>query len=271
MSQRYVMFVDGSNLFGVGKHLGIEFDDYENLFRYIFEKCVEDRNVSFLKPDGNTGQLVRVYWYVVGAIDEWDLSNPKAQTHLRRLFEADREIRPLWMKAAAQSLQEAGKRSTQQAVADEAWNLCFHDFEDWYVRKKEILDGMNRFHFAVESSTDFIEIRRVGHWKVDFLHKSLEEKRLDTSFAVDMVSMLSSYDVAILVSGDADGIPSVAHVKNSGRHVGAIEFLKGYPPEVRAKNLSPKLKIAADFVTPIYEMDLVRHKVARKAAASNAA
>jgi uncharacterized LabA/DUF88 family protein len=141
--------------------------------------------------------------------------------------------------------------------------FVFVDFQDWYLRKKEILEGMSRFHYAVESSTDFIEIRRVGHWKVDFLHKSLEEKRLDTSFAVDMVSMLPSYDVAVLVSGDADGIPSVAHVKNSGRHVGAIEFLKGYPPEARAKNLSARLKIAADFVTPIYEMDLVRSGVAR--------
>src|SRR5262249_51763 len=237
MSDRYVMFVDGSNLFGVGKHLQLEFDDYEKLFRYIFIKCVDDRNFSFLKPDSNDAQLVRVYWYVVGSIDDWDLSNPKAQVHLQRLFDSDREIRPIWMKAAVQSLREAGKPVTQQTIADEAWALCFRDFQDWYLRKKEILEGMSRFHYAVESSTDFIEIRRVGHWKVDFLHKSLEEKRLDTSFAVDMVSMLPSYDVAILVSGDADGIPSVAHVKNSGRHVGAIEFLKGYPPEARAKNL----------------------------------
>jgi len=59
-------------------------------------------------------------------------------------------------------------------------------------------------------------------------------------------------------------VPSVQHVKNSGKHVGAVESLKGYPPKDRAKNLSANLKIAADFVTPIYEMDLVRAGVAQK-------
>ena len=126
------------------------------------------------------------------------------------------------------------------------------------------------FTLAVEAQTDFIEIRRVGHWKVDFLHKSLEEKRLDTSIAVDMVAMMPAYEVALLISGDADGIPSLNHAKNSGRHVGAVEFLKGYPPENRSKNLSAKLKIAADFVTPIYEMDLIRDGIGRKASAEAA-
>jgi hypothetical protein len=37
-----------------------------------------------------------------------------------------------------------------------------------------------------------------------------------------------------------------------------VEFLKGSPPEDRAGNVSAKLKLAVDFVTPIYEMDLVR-------------
>ena len=89
---------------------------------------------------------------------------------------------------------------------------------------------------------------------------------MDTSFAVDMATMLPAYDVALLISGDADGIPSVKHVKNSGKHVGAVEFLKGYPPEDRARNLSAKLKIAADFVSPIYEMNLVRDGLAQKPA-----
>lgn len=208
--------------------------------------------------------MVRVYWYVVGTIDEWKLSDPKAQAYLRREFDADREIRPLWLKTAGQSLNEKGKAHDPQAVADEAWALCFRDFSGWYERKIQYLDGMRRFHYAVESSTDFIEIRRVGHWKVNFLHKTLEEKGVDTSFAVGMATMLPAYDVALLISGDADGIPSVNYVKNSGKQVGAVEFLKGYPPEERAKNLSAKLKIVADFVAPIYEMNLVRDGLAQK-------
>jgi uncharacterized LabA/DUF88 family protein len=271
MAQKFMMFVDGSNLFGAGKYLGIEFDDYERLYRYIFERCVDDWKASFLGNATESVQLVRIYWYTVGSIDEWDLSAQKARDHLRRQFEDDRDVRPTWLKLAGQSLQEAKKPADSRSVADEAWSLCFSDFEQWYSGKKSILEGMQRFHYAVEANTDFIEIRRVGHWKVNFLHKSLEEKRLDTSFAVDMVAMMPAYDVALLISGDADGIPSVSHVKNSGRHVGAIELLKGYPPEKRAKNVSAKLKIAADFVTPIYEMDLIRSGLAKKAGPNVAA
>jgi uncharacterized LabA/DUF88 family protein len=264
MPYRFIMFVDGSNLFGVAKHLSIQFDDYEKLYRYLFKKCTDDWRHSFVGEETLSAQLTRVYWYTVGSIDEWDLASPQAQQHLKRQFELDREVRPNWLKLAGQALREAGKPHDQQRIADAAWTLCFEDFRDWYSKKKSILDGMQRFHFAIEAQTDFIEVRRVGHWKVDFLHKSLEEKRLDTSFAVDMVAMMSAYDVALLISGDADGIPSVNHAKNSGRHVGAVEFLKGYPPENRSKNLSAKLKIAADFVTPIYEMDLVRDGVGSK-------
>lgn len=264
MGHKFMMFVDGSNLFGVAKHLAVQFDDYEKLYRYIFEKCVDDWRRAFHGDEKPIAQLTRVYWYAVGSIDEWDLASPKAQQHLKQMFDADREVRPNWLKVAGQALHDAGKPPDQQRIATEAWSLCFEDFRDWYSRKRATLEGMQRFQFAIEAQTDFIEVRRVGHWKVDFLHKALEEKRLDTSLAVDMVTMLPAYDVALLISGDADGIPSVNYVKNSGRHVGAVEFLKGYPPENRSKNLSAKLKIAADFVTPIYEMDLVRAGVAKK-------
>lgn len=267
MAYRFVMFVDGSNLFGVAKHLAVDFNDYEKLYDYLFERCVCDWRLSFQAISPPDAQLVRVYWYVVGSIDEWNLADPKAQGHLKRQFEQDRDVRPTWMKLAGASLAEKSKPQSQEQIAEEAWALCFRDFQSWYETKKTTLGGMNRFHFAIEASTDFIEVRRVGHWKIDFLHKSAEEKRLDTSLAVDMVAMLPTYDVALLVLGDADGIPSVKHVKNSGKHVGAVEFLKGYPPEDRAKNLSANLKIAADFVTAIYEMDLVRGGVAEKRSA----
>jgi catechol 2,3-dioxygenase-like lactoylglutathione lyase family enzyme len=50
------------------------------------------------------------------------------------------------------------------------------------------------------------------------------------------------------------------------RMPGAIEFLKGYPPEDRAKNLSTKLKIARGLCNSLCEMDLVRDGVGQKVA-----
>ena len=98
MPQRFVMFVDGSNLFGVGKYLGVQFDDYEKLYRYLFKKCVDDWRVSFVGEGKPSVQLTRVYWYTVGTMDDWDLAAPQAQQHLKRQFELDREIRPNWIR-----------------------------------------------------------------------------------------------------------------------------------------------------------------------------
>src|SRR3712207_8832405 len=58
--------------------------------------------------------------------------------------------------------------------------------------------------------------------KVDLLHHTLNEKGLDTSLAVDMVALQDTYDVALLISGDADGIPGINYVK-IGRHTSELQ------------------------------------------------
>jgi uncharacterized LabA/DUF88 family protein len=121
---------------------------------------------------------------------------------------------------------------------------------------------MRRFNFSVRSNTDFIDIIECGHWKVHFLSRYVEEKGLDTTLAVDMVTLSDHYDVALLLSGDADTIPSVNHLKRSGRHIGVIDLIKGYPPEKRGRQFSSKLQSAVDFVVPIYEMTLMQKRIA---------
>lgn len=262
MHSRFMTFVDGSNLFGTLKHLAVRVDDYEALYDFIFRQAVKQWRESFESSVPAAAQHMRVYWYVTSAMDDWDLTSPKAQLHLKDRFDEDQDSRPLWLKAAGQ--MAAARAHDQSKIEADAWSLCFNDFKAWYDRKWQILDGMNRFHHAVEASTSFIEIRRAGRWKVDFLHKSLEEKGLDTSFAVDMVGLLDNYDVALLISGDADGIPSLSYVKSKDKQVGVVEFLKGYPPEKKGRNFASQLKLAADFVVQIYEMELVKAGIARK-------
>ncbi len=261
MATRFMTFVDGSNLFGTMKHLNVRVDHYDRLYRHIFELAVKQWQSTF-STTGAMAQHVRTYWYVVGSMDDWRLEDLKAQIHLRERFDQDEETRKWWLREAGTALNAARKPTDQKAVASEAWTMCFADFRAWYEKKRRTLDGMDRFHYAVEASTDFIEICRVGRWKVNFLNKSLDEKGLDTSFAVDMVGLASAYDVALLITGDADGIPSVSHVKQLGKHVGVVEFLKGYPPEKRGKNSASQLKVAADFVVQVYEMELVKSGIA---------
>lgn len=255
---RFAFFVDGSNLFGSMKKLGVQIQDYSKFYRFLFEKCAEQWKQTLLKPTDVEGMISRIYWYEMGSIDTWDLNNSKAVQSLKEAFGKNHEIKRYYLALAGQQFQGA----EQAQVFEEAWKICFGEIQPWYLQKTQSLEGIKKFHHGVLTETDFIEIIECGHWKVDMLSRSVEEKGLDTRLAVDMVTKKMQYDVAILVSGDADAIPSLNFVKQEGKHVGVIEFIKGYPPETRGRQFSSRLKIAADFVPQIYEMDLVSKGIA---------
>lgn len=258
--ERFAIFVDGSNLFGALKSMHLEVDDYESLYGYVFEEARSAWSEATYQAVPVPCRLQRVYWYAVGAIDEWDLSLPQAQTALRNAFGRDREVRDSWLAITG----KANQGLAGQALEDKAWAACFADFKEWYEGKRRILDGMRRFHQGVRIGTDLIDVNEHGHWKVNFLHKWVEEKGLDTALAVDMVALQDNYDVAVVVSGDADSIPSIRHMKSRGKHIAAVEFVNGSPPETKGRTFSSRLKEHADFVIRIYETELLRHSIARR-------
>lgn len=258
---RFALFVDGSNLFGSLKTMGIRVEDYEAFFQNIFRQAVGKWRSTIDGSGQAHAQLHRVYWYEVGSMDQWDLVDPKTQAHLKDRFDGDRELKHAYLALAGQKLSG----SPQEKIALEAWAMCFNEAKAWYEGKQGILNGMRRFHHAVRSSTDFIDVIECGHWKVDLFHRTLEEKGLDTTLAVDMVAMERNYDVAVVLSGDADHIPSINYMKERAKHVAAVEFLSGYPPEKRGRSFSSHLKLAADFVVQVYEMELIKNGLAKKA------
>jgi uncharacterized LabA/DUF88 family protein len=256
---RFVTFVDGSNLDGVLKHLNLRVDDYGSFYRHVFEQSVHYWGRTFAEGSPwPAAQHARIYWYVVGKMDEWDLTDPKAESRLRSRFELNPRLKDSYT-------EEVGRRMPElphERNVDEAWNLCFNESREWYEGKRRALDRKKRFYHGVQAATDFVEIRQEGHWKVDLLNHTLVEKGLDTSLAVDMVALSGTYDVALLISGDADGIPGIHYVKNQSKHVGVIEFRRGAPNDFPSKGSSSRLKIAADFVVQIYESDLTRRNLA---------
>lgn len=258
--QRFAFFVDGSNLFGSLKSMSVEVDDYETFFGHLYHEAQQQwRQVTGAGASATT-MLQRVYWYQVGSIDDWNLKDAQAQAYLKERFDETRTVKDGYMATAGKMLP--GK--AQADVALKAWSLCFDEFQAWYEGKCSALEKMRRFHHGVRTSTNLIDILEVGHWKVDFFSHICEEKGLDTRLAVDMVALESNYDVAVVVSGDADSIPSIELMKRRGKHVGAVEFVRGYPPEQRGRGFSSKIKLHADFVTRIYEMGLVSKNIVRK-------
>ncbi len=250
---RFNIFVDGSNLFGSLKRLKLHVIEYEKFFSYILKQATNLWKASII--EGTSGvRLNRVLWYEVGSIDDWDLEDRKTQETLLEWFKLDKQLQRSYLEQAGRKLSKAGT----EEVAREAWNICLNEIKTWYSFKKENVRKGVDFQFGVKSSTDFIDIIPSGHLKVDILNKNVTEKGLDTSLAVDMLSLADSYDVALLISGDADSIPSIQKVKHMGKHVGVVEFINGYPPEKKGRQSSTKLKAIADFVVPIYETDLQR-------------
>lgn len=262
MTARFVTFVDGSNLYGVLRRLDIEVRDYEALYSYIFERAYQQWKCTWTGAVP-AAQHKRVFWHVVGDLDEWRLEEPQAQQYLRGQFDSDRLLTRAWMPEAGKALAERGVKDGAQ-VADLAFSMWFAEFRGWYESKARALDGMHRFYHSVESSTEFIEFKRSGRWKVNPRTQTVDEKGLDTSLAIDFVSQTDNFDVALLVSGDADFIPALRLAKLRGKQVGVVEFIAGYPPEKRGKNFATRLKVASDFVVQVYESDLVRYNIARK-------
>ena len=257
---RFAIFVDGSNVFGALKSMNLEVDDYEALYGYVFRETHAVWVGTTGETDRIPSRLQRVYWYAVGSIDDWDLALPQSQTALRNAFGRDREIRELWLAITG----KANPGLAGQALDDKAWANCFADFRQWYDGKRQILAGMRSFHQGIRIRTNLIDVYEHGHWKVNFLHKWVEEKGLDTSLAVDMVALQDNYDVAVVMSGDADNIPSIRHMKGRGKHIAAVEFVNGSPPESKGRSFSSRLKEHADFVIQIYETELLRLKIGNR-------
>lgn len=259
---RFAFFVDGSNLFGALKAMNVEVDDYDSLYGHIFEEAHSTWRDVTRQTNNTPSELRRIYWYTVGSIDEWDLGLAQSQTALRAAFSKNKDVRDAWLAIAG----KATPGLTQTALEDKAWAACFSDFKEWYEKKLSILDGMRRFHQGIRVRTDLIDVFERGHWKVNFLHKWVEEKGLDTGLAVDMVWLKDNYDVGVIVSGDADMIPSIVHLKGQGKHIAAVEFMSGTPPENKGRTFSTRLKEHADFVIRIYETELLRLNIGRRPA-----
>lgn len=87
-------------------------------------------------------------------------------------------------------------------------------------------EGWHQIHTAIERENDQIQFQRFGTIRYDLVDRSFSsEKGVDTQLATDLIVFSDIYDVALLVSGDADYIPPVSAVKNKGKLVYSVSFL----------------------------------------------
>ena len=89
MITRFMTFVDGSNLFGALKDIGVQVSNYDGLYRFIFRKALDiwRSRIDSSSPSQIPAQHTRVYWYVTSDMDTWDLTNDNTQRMLRDRFD----------------------------------------------------------------------------------------------------------------------------------------------------------------------------------------
>jgi uncharacterized LabA/DUF88 family protein len=88
-------------------------------------------------------------------------------------------------------------------------------------------NGWTAIQEGIAGKVDALEFRRAGAITYDlFRQEVLSEKAVDVKLATDLLQLRSIYDVAVIVSGDQDYVPAVQAIKDSGKRVMNVCFLK---------------------------------------------
>lgn len=161
---------------------------------------------------------LRAYWYVVNHIDFWPY----------RLSLRDHDAVEL-----EGVLRKNGRFNDEMsAIADEKLRRrrCLEMAEE-LIRRQRLMqsrfDGWKEFQDGIMLRHEAVEFRRAGWVPYDlFWERMRNEKAVDVKLATDLLEFRQNYDIAIIVSGDGDYVPAVERVKDSGRHVVNVAFLK---------------------------------------------
>ena len=251
MALRTAVFIDGANFRGNLRDFGFT-SELSNGRVYRLEERHFNWDEFFSgvldKFNAETGwehQLIRVHWYSAATISPWP-----------RKYEF-----PLSQKVVTE--HSGIKGLTTDVVLEKA--------RDWYSRERSYFERLREDTFErIQREINFLEFRYVGQYKVLPLQASsiqersgeieyrgtrVGEKGVDLGIAVDMIAKMPYYDVAILVSGDADFLPVVGYLKDHLKYVYQFSIAKGVPPSIRY--LSPYLKGKVDCFESYNELELL--------------
>lgn len=256
----FAIFVDGPNLMGSLWKLNLNVEDYQSLYNHIAAKAFKKWNGCAVGDTELPAIIWRVLWYQIGSIDDFNFENPAFERSLRGSFEANRELKRPFVSIA----EKENPNASLEQIEEFSWNLCLREGKEWYERKKNEVKKMHQFNHAVRNNTQFVDIIESGHWKIDLIRKHAHEKGIDTSLAVDLATMTESYDVAVVLSGDADMLPSIVHAKRKGKHIGIVELTDDSDGTARGQQSSVRLKNYADFIVSVGKTALLEHGIGKE-------
>jgi len=213
------IFVDGENFRHAIVNLFPQFRQDQYLPKYAQWAEFFDWLVSQVLEDG---QRIRTYWYVIRMLDffPYNLPNPRTVTTYPREFEKLKTILSKYepYQKELDSLEEPVKTSRMVAMLEE---LC-----ERHSEMEKRFNGWTTIQDGISSKHKGIEFRRAGAMTCYLFENKLgTEKAVDVKLASDMITLKDIYDVAIIVSGDQDYVPSVEVIKDAGKQAVNVAFL----------------------------------------------
>lgn len=222
---------------------------------FDWKRFYDDVIQKFNEATGWKHRLIRVHWYYAQTISPWAYSGNYASAQAEKILSRYPQICGL----------------THEKVIDKA--------REWYRRERERFERLREVTFEnIQRETDFLEFKYVGQYQVrpleayridqnddgeiTYLGRQVGEKGVDIGIAVDMIAKMPYYDVAILVSGDADFLPVVGYLKDHLKHVYQFSIAKGVPPSI--KHLSPYLEGMVDCFASYDEQELLTQYLDRR-------
>lgn len=211
------IFVDGENL----RHsINDLFESDFNPSDYLPKNAQWQEFFDGLVSKSETELRLRTYWYVVDEIDFWPygiqkLLNSRAYTVLETILRK-------FKSNAAQLDAIADPAVRQQRLESLARTIVARE-----RAMKSRFEGWQVFQNGIAHRFDSIEFRRAGSIQYDlFRERFNKEKGVDVKLATDLLKLKDIYDVGVVVSGDGDYVPAVQTVKDWGKHIVNVSFLK---------------------------------------------
>ncbi|MGB8494795.1 MAG: NYN domain-containing protein [Candidatus Acidiferrum sp.] len=176
---------------------------------------------DFSEPTKADAELrLRTYWYVVDEIDFWPYGIQKLlnSQEFRVLETVLRKFR----SNATQLDAIADPVQRQQRLVALAKTIIARERS-----MKSRFEGWQVFQNGIAHRFDSVEFRRAGSIRYDlFTQRFGKEKGVDVKLATDVLKLNDIFDVGIIVSGDGDYVPAVQAVKDWGKHMVNVSFLK---------------------------------------------
>ncbi len=214
--QRACVFIDGENF----RHSICDLLDGFNRADYLPKSAAWDSLFLHLLSQCNARTLLRTYWYSVAELDVRPynlakMARNKDFASLKKVLRYNESDAEQIATFARQELLEKFllKRADELATQERTMRGRF--------------DGWRTVQNGIATSFNSIEFRRAGSIPYNLFQQQLgSEKGVDVKLATDLITLKDIYDVAIILSGDGDYVPAVQAIKDAGKHVVNVSFLR---------------------------------------------